>query len=466
MKPFTLRTASDTTNYTDFIFGDFLLLEGLTIASYMNCGVSCKSGSVVYIQIKKQWFILLLVFAIICILYVSLAQDKTNIHVLIAKHTFPRPQAPRSSASPLQATTKTPEKSNDTCPGELVYNEYCVITPYKNETRPSSDAPITLCTQSTIQFLHHIVVLCQRWAGPISVAVYCNTGDYKNARSVVNSLRHCDVCVRTWVEWRFFYHKKFFTIEESESAVPQDCAQLYQQTWPKRRFEDTYPINVGRNLARTYAKTPFVFSLDIELYPSPGLLQKFDRMLRAQPIENKHQVWVLPVFEIKSQLRAPFTKSMLKEMYEKKDLISFHKFRCNICHRIPNVTAWVNHQRAISEMEESFEPLRVWTTVKRSKKFKLHDWEPFFIGTKDDPEFDIRLSWEGKMNKMQMAYEMCLRNYDFHIVDNAFLVHSPGINYFNAKKEKERLRHAEANNKVMADIKKKYRKIYGRNNNC
>ncbi len=32
-----------------------------------------------------------------------------------------------------------------------------------------------------------------------------------------------------------------------------------------------YPINVARNVAREAANTYFIFSSDIELYPSPGV---------------------------------------------------------------------------------------------------------------------------------------------------------------------------------------------------
>ncbi len=32
-----------------------------------------------------------------------------------------------------------------------------------------------------------------------------------------------------------------------------------------------YPINVARNVARETANTYFIFSSDIELYPSPGV---------------------------------------------------------------------------------------------------------------------------------------------------------------------------------------------------
>ena len=33
----------------------------------------------------------------------------------------------------------------------------------------------------------------------------------------------------------------------------------------------TYPVNVGRNIARESATSHFVFASDVELYPSPGM---------------------------------------------------------------------------------------------------------------------------------------------------------------------------------------------------
>ena len=36
----------------------------------------------------------------------------------------------------------------------------------------------------------------------------------------------------------------------------------------------TYPVNVGRNIARQSATSHFVFASDIELYPSPGIVNK------------------------------------------------------------------------------------------------------------------------------------------------------------------------------------------------
>ena len=44
-----------------------------------------------------------------------------------------------------------------------------------------------------------------------------------------------------------------------------------------------------------------------------------------------------------------------------------------------------------------------------------------------DPHYDERLSWEGKSDKMTQGYALCVLDYEFQILDNAFLVHKPGI---------------------------------------
>lgn len=69
--------------------------------------------------------------------------------------------------------------------------------------------------------------------------------------------------------------------------------------------------------------------------------------------------------------------------------------------------------------------LNVFRSAKRTRK--RNSWEPLYIGTNDEPLYDERLSWDGKRDKMSQMYEMCLLNYDLLILDNAFLVHAPGI---------------------------------------
>lgn len=40
-----------------------------------------------------------------------------------------------------------------------------------------------------------------------------------------------------------------------------------------------YPVNVGRNVARETAQTHYILPSDIELYPSPNIIEKFLAMI-------------------------------------------------------------------------------------------------------------------------------------------------------------------------------------------
>lgn len=92
-------------------------------------------------------------------------------------------------------------------------------------------------------------------------------------------------------------------------------------------------------------------------------------------------------------------------------------------------------------------------------------WEPFYIGTQDDPLFDERLSWEGMRDKMTQAFSMCLLDYNFAVLDNAFLVHRPGVKVAI----KNPLRDAIVHNQLILIqnvIRPELEIIYGANINC
>ena len=58
--------------------------------------------------------------------------------------------------------------------------------------------------------------------------------------------------------------------------------------------------------------------------------------------------------------------------------------------------------------------MRVFRVAKRYWPYDI--WEPFFIGTNAEPFYDERLTWEGKGDKMTQAYQMCVLDYEFHIL--------------------------------------------------
>ncbi|KAF2883230.1 hypothetical protein ILUMI_22945, partial [Ignelater luminosus] len=119
--------------------------------------------------------------------------------------------------------------------------------------------------------------------------------------------------------------------------------------------------------------------------------------------------------------------------------VPFHHDVCNECHAIPKTKEW--------QTSNENDRLRVFYVAKRTGKY--YHWEPFYIGTKADPEFDERLTWEGMSDKIVQAYAMCLLRYSFLILDNAFLVHRPGIKQSNPKEKKWRQKYVNATEKLL-----------------
>ncbi|KAB7504672.1 hypothetical protein Anas_12329, partial [Armadillidium nasatum] len=89
-------------------------------------------------------------------------------------------------------------------------------------------------------------------------------------------------------------------------------------------------------------------------------------------------------------------------------------------------------------------------------------WEPFFITTTTTKEllFDERFMSEGKGDKMVQNYIMCLLDYEYHVLDNAFIVHEPELTHKDFHdKEIERKQFILRT----AEIKKECDRFYGKN---
>lgn len=61
---------------------------------------------------------------------------------------------------------------------------------------------------------------------------------------------------------------------------------------------------------------------------------------------------------------------------------------------------------------------------------------------------------------------MCLLNYDYVILNNAFLVHKPGIKKKKTQLVKYGALVRQTNNLIKTVIKKEINSIYGENQNC
>ena len=159
-----------------------------------------------------------------------------------------------------------------------------------------------------------------------------------------------------------------------------------------------------------------MFPSDIELYPSPNLITDFLAMIRRNDLHlqrSSPRVFVSAIFEIAENYSLPNNKSHLVELLKSKVVIPFHQAVCPTCHNIPRAKEW--------QQTEVKPGLDIFHVSKRV--YPHHHWEPFFIGTNEEPWYDERLSWEGRADKMEQAFQLCLLDYEFHILDNAFLIH-------------------------------------------
>lgn len=106
--------------------------------------------------------------------------------------------------------------------------------------------------------------------------------------------------------------------------------------------------------------------------------------------------------------------------------------------------------------------MRIFKEVKRSGKF--NHWEPIHIATQDDPHYDERLSWEGKSDKMTQGYLLCVLDYKFALLSDAFIVHRPG---FKSVAEAARpVLEAENVQFIQDVIRLELEKVYGVRKGC
>lgn len=183
-----------------------------------------------------------------------------------------------------------------------------------------------------------------------------------------------------------------------DCEIPPPYVNVTKGSMYKTRYNLTYPINVGRNVAREMSQTHFLFASDIELYPTRNFIQKFLKMVSGNEAlftDESPKVFVLPIYEIIAEEEVPENKTQLQALFKAKKAFLFHGKICPQCHSVPKQIQWMRAKESST--------LKVYSQTKRIGKFEK--WEAFYIGTNAEPLFDERLTWEGQSNKMtQVRY--------------------------------------------------------------
>ncbi|XP_059622670.1 beta-1,4-glucuronyltransferase 1-like isoform X2 [Phlebotomus argentipes] len=350
---------------------------------------------------------------------------------------------------------------------------YWVLENYVRATHGNIDCyeSITYTTHGDFTFLDNAIPLVKRWRAPVGMSLFAPGTDFQPTIDSIRYLRDCTgddgELLKRFMTFHIFFHVDHIPISvpraEDLLAAPFKCPEV--APFESFKHEDmfktlkqlTYPINVGRNVARDAAITHFVFPSDIELYPSLEVVPKFLEMIARNegPLRNKKpRVFPLPVFEVKATARVPDNKTELLQMLKTKDAILFHEKICSNCHAVPERSRW----------EATAEGARMEVFVVGKREGSFQHWEPIFIGTNREPYYEERLNWEGKRDKMTQGYQLCVKDYEFHVLSDAFLVHRPGIKLMQAAR---RVNHETVtNNLIDKKISRELHILFGTKKGC
>ncbi|XP_066141726.1 beta-1,4-glucuronyltransferase 1-like isoform X2 [Euwallacea fornicatus] len=331
---------------------------------------------------------------------------------------------------------------------------------------------ITLSAPGDFRFLDNMVSLAQRWQGPISIALYAPGRDFYTALDSIAYLRNCQTyLIRDLVTFHIVFDEQYTPKQRnngtillesyedySNCSIPPPWKNVADKELFKTEKKLLYPINVARNVAKLASETYFIFPSDIELCPSKKFIPKFLQFVKDNMdlfYKDARNVFVLPIFEILENQIIPENKNALLDMLQKKTATIFHKSVCADCHTVIDGDVWTK--------TEETEGLSVFSVGRRTNKYGV--WEPFFVCTQQTPLWDERFTWEGQNSKMAQAYTLCLMNYDFYVLDNAFLIYKSEV-----KKKKVWMKKfddvVKNSTQLMKKIAIELQEIYGYNSNC
>ena len=288
---------------------------------------------------------------------------------------------------------------------------------------------VTLVTQCSASRIGNLKAICERWRGPLSVAIYDDRGDLQeeNRRKAVGNTQSCAYAVVTVV---------------------------------LKKDKGDYPINRLRNVAWRAAETTHVFMLDVDFFPSQhtynalrGALA-YDRTAIVVPAfsldfrrlgDEPSLSWSNerdPIVALDRESSAPTNLNELRRCLTRPAALrvgpSQKGRRANVkmdrhgdlfCHPFHHhgstrFVRWLGASRdAAAGIPGSDEPLPV-------ECFIGEGFEPYVVvescprARPPPPQYDEAYVGYGK-NKLQWIYDLRRANYTFGVKPRAFVVRDP-----------------------------------------
>lgn len=257
--------------------------------------------------------------------------------------------------------------------------------------KPGSDPNsniLTLATHTTINNLHHLQSLLERWQNQLSVAIFAHGEDVRFATALVYALSFFCPQIQSLVDFHLVCLSgetaSFPEKDREHFAGLEDCASVFSRLETHRdKYKNydisgniSYPNNLLRNVARSGTESTYVLVVDIDMMPNADLHQQFLAMVtRREPVSD--EVFVLPAFEIRHARKIPANKAELVQLYQVGEVRPFYEELCPRCQAPTNYSQWVNsHVRETDTLEVAY--TISWTDP----------WEPFYIGPNSVPLYD------------------------------------------------------------------------------
>ncbi|XP_028330383.1 beta-1,4-glucuronyltransferase 1 [Gouania willdenowi] len=316
---------------------------------------------------------------------------------------------------------------------------------------------LSLATHTTINNLHHLDSLLERWQNPLSVAIFANGQDVKFSTALAYALSVFCPQIQALVDFHLVCLSgetaSFPEQDHEHFAGLEDCASVFSRLESHRDKHKnyaiggniSYPNNLLRNVARSGTESSYILVIDIDMMPSSDLHQQFLDMMMRREVAND-EVFVLPAFEIRHARKMPSTKAELVQLYQVGEVRPFYEELCARCQAPTNYSQWVNsHVRGSGPMEVAY--TLTW----------VDPWEPFYIGPSSVPLYDENFKQYG-FNRISQACELHVSGFRFSVLSSAFVVHR-GFKVqgeFHAKKDEENKRNRELFRSFKQGLKTKY----------
>ncbi|CAG0896507.1 unnamed protein product, partial [Darwinula stevensoni] len=277
---------------------------------------------------------------------------------------------------------------------------------------------VTWVTLFSLEHLHQVAQIAQLWQGPMSVSVLAETTEEIEATArAIDCLVETEPAVADHVTFHLVFGlrrgsrgRRFREAAGcAEVLASLRAAEAGVRNFASREFE--FPPNLLRNVARRSAGTEFVFVVDGDFIPSPGLRADFLGFASREGLFGRDEsvVYIVPAFEAPEGFRLPENKRELIGEWEDGEVRPFYSGIFSFIQGGTDYPRWKALQPGTGLHVAYDVP---WQYL----------YEPFVIARNTVPYYEERFRQFG-WDRVSQICEMHVAGYQFRVLDNAFVLH-------------------------------------------